>query len=188
MSRWKWLAVLMAVVVAALAVVGSGRHLRRQHKDQYQECLSNVRTLAMVVTQYCYDHDDRMPLQSTYPHRLIPPGWKLKYSFVCPADPKHALPGYAFVPRWAGVKLDNIDSTGCAVMLYDANGAVPSYRHWADEWPECPDTAGPTPGLLVGYCDGHVLGNSAQQFTQRNIDAGRDSDYLAGSGGRGSAR
>ncbi|MEI6502909.1 MAG: hypothetical protein WCP21_18005 [Armatimonadota bacterium] len=181
MSRWKWTTVMAALAAGVtLTVVGWPVMTRHQAKGQWRACLTNVKLLSLTMQVYADDADGRLPIPSAYPNALLPyESYLTVRNFLCPSDRNHAVPGYAFVPRWAGVKRDDMEKPSCAVMLYDADGVLPSYRHWAEEWPEASADGGPTIGLVVGYCDGHVMGNSARQFTQRNIDTGRDSDFLS---------
>jgi len=170
MRRWPTWAVVVAMVLFALWAIPLQQ--RQQDIGRTQVCVAHVQLLGMAVLQYVADHDGIMPPVSAFPEGLLGTPPLTRANLVCPADPQRVMPGYAYCPVWAGVKHDSIDAPSCAVMTYEASGGQLAYRHRLGYRGEL------GPWVSVGYCDGRVEQGAPATFSQRNITAGRDTDYL----------
>jgi hypothetical protein len=175
--------VVMILLVAGLvgwcAVV---RQRRQLDQARANACFINVKEVGTAIIAYSMDHDGRLPIASAYPGAIV--GYPLPISYsafgilslsrqslVCPADPRQARPGYAYCRAWAGANLDTIFNRGESVMLYDAIGDQPAYRH--PHWTGVDHR----PTLTVGYCDGRVEQDNAAEFRIENARTGRGPDY-----------
>lgn len=179
MARQLALATLIGLALVAAFAVPT--RLRQVDRQRSATCFSNVKLIGMAMLAYAADYDERLPVATAYPAAVMDQPVRLRAEmeglhldrrlWICPADARHETPGYAYCRAWAGAKLDDIVTRSESVLLYDASGGQPAYRHAH----EAGGNRGPS--LTVAYCDGRAEQDTAAFFTVENARTGRGPDY-----------
>ncbi|HEY3398243.1 MAG TPA: hypothetical protein VGM19_11380 [Armatimonadota bacterium] len=169
--RWWWLAVVLvlAVVVTPLSLWGKPELARGR------TCLSNVKSLNLHLMMYAEDADGRYPPACTWSTTAEP---YLKNTMValCPSDPSlrgigAPLPAHVAVPTsytmnqaCSGFPYKRIELPSEVAVLFDGNGPCGGPDHAELRHPR-----DRSPGLNVGFVDGHVKWLSAEDFAKTDF-------------------
>jgi hypothetical protein len=164
----------LLIAAAVLAVAGVRDFQRKREDKRAYACVMNVKLLALGILQYAADQDERLPLMSAWQQAAMSHPKFDARNWVCPSDPQHNTPGYGYSPAWAGKGLGEIPNPSEAVMLFDAVGGEPQYRHPAVA---CDLGRSGEGGLVLGFCDGHIHEASRHSFGTREAQAGRTAGY-----------
>jgi prepilin-type processing-associated H-X9-DG protein len=145
----------MTLAAACLAVLGEAMlfPITAGEDPKASECMSNLRDLAMAVTIYQTDYDDRLPDSQTWMDRLVPYA-KDEDLFHCPdvkkSDP-HAY-GYAMNYELSGKKGSDVAKPELAPLVFDSVLLVRNATSGFYGFPDPPRRDGDN----VAYLDGHV--------------------------------
>jgi prepilin-type processing-associated H-X9-DG protein len=110
------------LLLTHVPIVGMGSHT----DDPQAICLENEQRLAMALSMYAADWDNRLPFAQNWSEVLYPytPNNKI---LKCPADNSAAKCSYAMNAALSGRNISLVDNSAPVVLLYETNqpGASP---------------------------------------------------------------
>jgi hypothetical protein len=138
----RWGCKVLLAAVAAIALIWGYSQIECNRRARAAlPCGTNMQQLVEAVLVYASDHGERLPTMQAYPDGLLPYLPRGRTTFHCPLDRHRGAVSYAYHPRWAGHTLQSLEMPACSILLYEADGRTPVYRH-----NDC---------IMVGWADGH---------------------------------
>lgn len=162
--------VALALWVYLFNPVGSARPF----EDGGQNCLSQTKMLTVALLSYAADHHDELPSVNTWERGIMPYTDPHDNYLVCGEPGEAGKVRHVMVKQWSSVKLGNIPDQASAILLYDAAGGKPAFRHRPtaacrfERW----RNALAKPGIAIGYADGHCKWSNT--VTADMVEEGRD--------------
>ncbi len=122
MTRAGRILAIVGMSVTVLLVVGLLWTAYRNAREAARraECYSNMEQIAVSLTQYANDNDDRFPQANRWTDAVYPyfKTWKLLH---CPADHSHAKSSYAMNAALSGKKLSEVRDPQNTVLIFDTS-------------------------------------------------------------------
>jgi len=140
---------LVGVGLAACLAVGSWAQTP-EHRDAARRaiCLGNMKQLAMAMTMYAQDYENRLPPAERWCD-AINPYIRNQAIFKCPAD--KAKYSYAMNFNLSKRAIAAIPNPAKTVMLFESTQGRKNATDVGRSWPPKPRHG---PGICVAYCDG----------------------------------
>lgn len=125
-------------------------------------CVNNIKQLTLAQLMYASDHDERLPLATTW-YTAIYPTYVKTPDRACPLAPGGQY-GYAMLDRMSGLDTAQVKDPASEVLIIESAACLPNAH--GDE------SLAPRPGRhagknMVGYLDGRAMREDLKGLVQR---------------------
>lgn len=170
---WKWSVLFIAITVIGIVVLFPVFAQSRQGSHRFP--MSSVKQLASGIHMYAQDHDEHLPLASSWMD-LILPYTKNEKVFVAPLleNPKPGEYGIAFFKPLSGIDMKTVVDPESVPLVFESQLLGWNAASSLSSLPNPPRYEG---SHMIGFLDGH-----ARSFKDEEIDRKFKLEFVPASG------